>query len=529
MPNRLRYIVVLVLLGAVWVDRAPAQAHRMVPLDHWAYEYVKRLQRRGLLLELHPTSLPYTSGELWSALHRLDRHGLRTNEARWADALAAEFSAAGDETPSAAAGGEILPGLQVSTSDRLDPLRPLDRDESTLEVGTMRLFPQAAGRLFLEYGPAVVQAGVRFDLFYRDDPDGLDAANRLIVRNEDSYAGVDTRYVSAYVGRFVRHWAPYGEASLLLSSNAVGFDQIGLRIGGDRLVLRSVLGELDSMTADGRFTGTAGADTVQGSVRRFVAAHRFDWRPSRHFSLSLMESTLFSGENSGWSLKYLNPLNLQAFSVDGRPKNDENNGLLAGMLWAYFRHWTLQGQLTIDDVDLAGESGEPASVALSGSLTYAGFPSLDAGIALTAVSARTYNTHQPEGRYTHLLRGIGTPFNDFVHASAYASYYLDDAPTDITLTPRLDVLLQGETRIHQPYPTGSAGADFILDGTVQRTIRPSIEVRLQGGRSWWARLDAGPAFVVNRNHVEARDGTSLTVTASVLARLDFTERVDLEF
>ena len=420
------------------------------------------------------------------------------------------------------AGGELEAGARITNNDRLDPIRYLDAEDASLHVADQNVHPIASGRLFLEHGPVFAQVGLRFDTYYRDDPDGLDAANRLIVRNEDSYAGFGSPYVSIYLGRFRRHWAPAKDDALLLSSNAVDFDHVGLRIGGRRLALRSILGELDSMTEDGRYTGAAGADSVAGSVRRFLAAHRFDWRPSRSFSLSIMESTLYSSSTSGISLKFLNPLNLHAFAVDGRPKNDENNGLLAGMLWLQHRRVTLQGQLLLDDIDLMGQTGEPASVALSGSLTYAKWPAVDLGGSLTAVSARAYNTHQPEGRYIYLLRGLGTQFSDFVRMAGFATFYQRFGGVDAALTPRVDVLWQGERDIREPYPTSDENVDFILTGETARLVRPALATRLQGNRHWWMEIDAGVLFT------DAPDqSTRFTFVAAFTARLDVIKHIDL--
>ena len=121
-----------------------------------------------------------------------------------------------------------------------------------------------------------------------------------------------------------------------------------------------------------------------------------------------MEANLYSGPNASPSLKYLNPLFLHTFLVDEPPKNDENNGLLAGMLWLHRGRLTLHGQLLLDDFDLLAESGEPPSLALTGTLHARLAPAVDAGARLSVLSARVYNTHQPEGRYLYLLRGLGT-------------------------------------------------------------------------------------------------------------------------
>lgn len=522
----MRFLVHRLLLLAILLActlPAAAQHARLIPLDHWAYDYIQRLQRRGHLLELHPTALPYSEADLRAALREVDRGDLGRREERWFKLLVDEFRRR-PVRRSVRAGAELQPGARLASDRRLDALRPVDEGSSELHALGMDFYPNAAGRVFMASGPVVAQVGLRFDLYYRNDPDGLDAANRLVTRNHETYVGFRRSFVSAYLGRYGRHWGPYRESALLISENPVAADAIQLRIGGSRLALNTLIGELDSMTEDGRFTGTAGADSVQGNVRRFIAAHRFDWRPSRHVAITLMESAVYSGTSSGLSLKYLNPLNIYAFAVDGRPKNDENNGLLAGILWAQFGSFTLQGQLMIDDIDLMGETGEPASAALSGSVIYAGLPAVDLGGTFTAVTARAYNTHQPEGRYIYLLRGIATQFSDFVHASAFTTFYADGEALGLSISPRIDLLFQGQRDIRQDYPTREQDVDLILDGEVLRILRPAIELRLQHGRRIWMNVDVGPAFT-NDDDL----GTRFTATASISALLGIEDRIRMAF
>ncbi len=525
-------LVLLLGAGLACAQTVSAQhtdpgSNRPVPLDHWAYEYIHRLQARGHLTSLHPTALPYTGGEIASALKSLQPEELLKPVRRWAERLHEEYGSSQDES-GPQAGVEVQPGVRASSTQRLDPLRPAPDSDVPLQVGGLHVYPQTAIRVFLEHGPLVAQGGIRFNAWYRYDPDALEAANRLVARNEEAYIGFGTRYVSVYAGRLAQHWGPYEETALLVSRNPVDFDRMYVRIGGARLALRSIVGELDSITGDGRFTGTAGADSVRsGSIRRYLSAHRLDWRPSRNVAISLMESTIWSGSSAGLSLKFFNPLTLHALAVDGRPKNDENNGLLAGMAWAQYRAWTFQGQVLLDDADLLNQSGEPSSIALSGSLTYAGLARADLGTAWTAVAARTYNAHQPEGRYTHLLRGIGAQYNDYIHASAYATFYTGRGELDLTVSPRLDVLFQGTAGIHEPYPVVADAVEFILDGVTERVVRPGLRLRAQRGASWWGQIDAGPAFIRNEAHRTGNDRTIFTVTLSAMARFGGAKRISL--
>ena len=104
-------------------------------------------------------------------------------------------------------------------------------------------------------------------------------------------------------------------------------------------------------------------DSVRvGNKRRYLAAHRWDWRPSRNFMLSAMESVLYSGSNAGLSLKYLNPLHPFTFVVDNRPKNEENNGFVTGLLWAQFKRLTVHAQMMVDDFKEIDEVGSTAKI-----------------------------------------------------------------------------------------------------------------------------------------------------------------------
>lgn len=524
MPGMKRsiYLVSLTILLGLFVPlrNGHAQRHGLLPDDDWTYTYIRRLQQRGHLLELHPTATPYTRDEVWRALERLDRRAsLAPHERRWVQLLRTGLRPARARGPLLAA--SIEAGTDVVNNDRRSVLRLTDDGAPTLPVGAFRFFPAGVGTVLLEQGRLVAALRMHFDVYYRDDPDGLDAANRLITRNA-SYLGYDGKVASAYLGRFDTHWGVPGSTALVLSDNPVPFDRLYFRLGRGRLALRSVLGELDSITADGRFTGAAGADSVSGSERRWIAAHRFDWRPSKHVALTFMEANLFSGTSSGLSLRYLNPLFLHAFLVDEPPKNDENNGLLGGMLWLQFRRLTLQGQLLLDDFDILAESSEPPSLALTGTLHYAAraLP-VDVGAELSVVSARVYNTHQAEGRYVYLLRGLGTQFNDYVHARAFADVFANAWLPGLTVTAQVDHLVQGSRDLRQPYPDEEV--PFILDDPTATTTRVGAAFRFQRDPRFWVRFDAGLNFV--DDDVRGVRETRPTAMLSVGARLSLASAI----
>ncbi|MEO1631548.1 MAG: capsule assembly Wzi family protein [Bacteroidota bacterium] len=553
----MRLPVLLLLLLAPTVLAQPA---RLVTPDDWAAHYIERLQRRGHLLELNPTLLPYREADLRDALHELDPKNLSPTEQGWVDLLRVRYDGArpdGERHDS----GAVQLGLHAgagglsTTNDRLDPLRfldvsalpepaplpegePLDVDalpgderaardlarliDPGVQAGPFRFHYSLHLNAWMAYGDFIAQAGGQANSVLNEDPDGLDVVLRRVSRVEDSYVGYGGKRAGLYVGRYAQHWGIPGQTALLLSDNPRTFDQIGLRLGGERFSLHSTIGELDSVTDDGRFTGRVGERFLGDTgVRRYLAAHRFDWRPTKHFGLAFMEAVVYSGPNASLSPKFFNPASLFLLLVDNTPKNDENNGFAAGLIWGQIGKLTLQGQLLLDDLDVLNAS-EPASVALAGTATLAGVrPWLDLGLEADAVSGRAYNTTQPEGRYLFAQRGLGTQFSDYLRFAVWGEAYADAFVPGLMVQPRAEVLLQGIRDPRQPYPTDEEAPTF-LDGTLERTLRLATRVRYQPIPNAWIRADFGVNLVGNENNVEGVNRTRFVgiVEAGVSVQLE---------
>lgn len=497
---------------------ARAQGSRLIPVEDATYWYLERLQRRGLLLDLDPTALPYTERAILQALDALDAgtagERLAPTEERWLSWLRRRLGMAAEVPPGDAQLGIFVEGgIRAADSRRLDPLRPLG--------DTLHAYPYGRLGLHLAAGRFALSVQSRHDLFYNDDPDGLDTALRAAARSENAYAGYQGRWFALYLGRYSQHWAPASAAGAVVSRNPRSYDHVSVRLGGDRLNVRALLGELDSVTGDGRFTGTAGADSVaSGAVHRFLAAHAWTWRPRRNVVLRFVESTLYSGPGASPSLKYLNPLHGFVLVVDNRPKNVENNGFVGGQLWWHLRGWTLHGQLLFDDLDLLGQGDEPASITLIGSLHRAGLASIvDVGVTAEVVAARTYNTNQAQGRYLYLRRGLATQFSDYVLVSATADVYLDAWLPGLTLTPAVTWLGQGERDIRGPFPRRMEDVGFAMTGTAERTTRVAATVRWQPSPWWWFQAEGGVNRVENAGFVDGASATRFAGLVSAGLRL----------
>ena len=471
-----------------------AQDHRLLPTADPAYWWVERLQRRGHLLELNPTVAPYTEGEVRAALERVRR--LSPVERRWARALRQRLREVRTGRGRAAFTVEVAGGAVASTNDRLDVLRYIEGERPVVGTDDVGAFPYATLGAALEAGPLVGQLGARFDTYYEDDPDGLDVANKSVfLRNEEGYVGAVSRVGEVRLGRIGRRWGGAAEDGLFVSPNPRPYDALAVRVGGGQAAVRSFLAELDAADAEGRFTGRTGDRSREPSLRRYLAAHRLDWRPSRRVVVSGIETMVISGDGASIPLAALLPTAVYSFLNDGPPKNNEHNGLLGGLLWFQLGRTTVSGQVLFDDFDLFF-GVEPASAAISGSVVQAGVADwADAGFALTAATARTYNTGLPEQGYVYALRGIGLPFSDFIHARAFADLYLDGLVPGLAVRPEAHALWQGEADFREPFPDNSV--PLILVGDAERVLRAGAEVRVQPSPWWFARADLGVNWTRN--------------------------------
>jgi hypothetical protein len=476
-----------------------AQNSRILSLNDYTYEYIKRLQHRGLMLELDPTTLPYSYGQVKGALRKLDPQKLNKHEQSWVERIKERVHLNDDNEPNEM-GAELTIATRLSDTQRQDALRPLNQK--------LYAYPYPTLTGYIEEGNFVGQFHFRHDFYYDQDPDGIDAALRLYIRAEESYVGYQSDNVRVMLGRFHNQWGVYDEASSVVSTNARSFDQLNLSLGGKYFSFQSILGELNGLSADESFSEFT---FREGSLNRFIAMHRLNWRPSKHLRLTFFESVVYSGNNSGISLKYSNPLLLYSFVVENAPKNDENNLLIGGMIWGQFKNITLNSQLMIDDFEHTRNVGEPTTFTFLSSLNYAMKRSaVDLRAEFEAVAYQSYNTdlaigfEQPEGRYLYLNRGIATPTNDYVKLKLYPNFYLDQYVTGLKVSPYLTYFLKGEQVINQPFarrnPDGSV-IDIILTGEVEKTIRGGLHILYQPKANIWFELDTGYNHFSNYNHV----------------------------
>ncbi|MEQ8523059.1 capsule assembly Wzi family protein [Gracilimonas sp.] len=492
MTKRLKGALLTVIISLISVSLY-AQDSRILTLSDYTYEYIQRLQHRGKMLDLDPTVLPYSYGQVKQSINKIDEERLSANEKIWLNFIKERVNL--NNLADNEIGGEFSASPVLSDTERLDPINPLNQN--------LYVYPAATVTGYMEKQNFVGQFSFRHDYYYDQDPDGIDAAKRLFIRAEDSYAGYQKGDIRIMLGRYNHHWGKYGEASSIISTNARSFDHLNISFGGKYFSFQSIIGELNDISENDVFVGETYFE--DGSKNRFLSLHRLNFHPLPNLRFSFFEAILYSGNNAGLSLKYSNPLLAHVFVSDNLPWDDTNNLLFGGMVWTQFKNITLNGQLLIDDFEHTTNEGEPVTFTFLSSLSYAPKSSaLNLNLEFEAVAYQTYNTDQAEGRYLYLNRGIGTPTNDYIKVKVYPEFFLDQHVKGLMAAPYVTYYSKGEQVINQDFNRRNSDGsiiDLILTGQEENTVRGGLHVLYQPNSKFWFELDTGYNHVANYNNV----------------------------
>lgn len=514
-------------------SHASAQTNRLLNTRDGNYTHIQHLQKRGYLLTLNPTDLPYTTGAVRGALQRVDESTLSSLEKQWYRQLSEDFVSQEPNLDSMHVGGTLTAGARRSSSKRLNVLDPKGDAEPVL--------PRIQVIGYLEWGPWIGQAGATFDRFYETDPDGLDAANRLQSRSEEVYVGYNSKYVEVYLGRFDNHWSIHGRRGSFLTDNPRSFDQIQFELGTETLSFQSILGTLDNMSPDSTFTGRSNG---AGATRRYAFFHRLDWRPTPELHLSLIEGEIYHSPTASLSLRNLIPLHAIFLESANRPANNDSNLMIGGAVWYQTGPVTLYAQGMLDDVLISRReerrrSGEfyPAIYTVNGSVTWAGVADrLDAGAEVDVVSTNSYRTDNRADEWSYLQRGLATNLSDYVRLESHVTWY-PKGMSGLELEPALTWYWKGEgdfRRLRTTYAPGPGGAiPSVLSGVNERTFRPSLRLHYQMINTsfldptsdtrfrLWATANLGANFVVNKDHDRAATDRQFVGLFQVFGQVSF--------
>ena len=154
----------------------------------------------------------------------------------------------------------------------------------------------------------------------------------------DAYIKTGFKYINLTYGKFENYWGPGYTGSLILSNYATSYDQLKLDIEYKRFKFTSIYAYLIDYHDQHD-------DSLQ--QRKYLAGHRLEFTPWNWLSLGLTETVVFAGRS--FEPAYLNPVMFfrSAEHYLGSPDN-----MMMGIDFKFtlFRNVKLYGELLIDDI-----------------------------------------------------------------------------------------------------------------------------------------------------------------------------------
>ena len=497
-----------------------------LPLDHWAYPILRRWIAEGRVTNLSPLTTPYRRLDVARALQEMDPYELQGGDASWHRELTEELRRELDRLTGVDGSSEELQsrmdlgGSVVSQAHR-DPMRAHVTGSPSRTRPLERLTWEATGRM----ESAVAGLRVRRDGFHRHDaqfPDGVverspdGVLSALELRMDEAYVEVQGRRARLSFGRQSRNWAPPGTLGLLRSPYPYTFDELGYRLGSDRLFLMGTVSSLRDFPGD---------------TARYHAVHRLEFRPRPDLVVAISEASMHGGAGEPIDFRLISPLAI--WEVNRKGERDVQSNLLAQAdLW-----WRAHQSLVVYAAMLADSPlGQGACCETGGTLGLE-FPTLGPRAVhirteVTALQSLLYRTARPWEEYSVHGIGLGWDQSDVVHALVEAGVF---AGSTLLLRPYLALQLRGEESefVGRRRPSQSELPDVsgILVGRHESTLRVALAGRWRSPGPWSVDLswDLGVNRIRHMGHVEGRHGVYPVGRAQIgltLPLLSFTESVD---
>ena len=503
-PRKLAGVAIVVFVLSVGVSSsAVAQqdlGSRTLPTDHWAYEQITHLRARGFLSNLNPLVQPYSRMSIATGLNELDPDTLDQPLRGWVELLHDEFRSDLARLRGEAKhewGVELEAASRASSSQRLDPARP---------VGDAGIWPSWRSGVWIEHGSFYSEVRISGDVYWNDDPDGIDPGEKFGGRTDNAYVAIAFPMGAFTLGRLRQNWSALGTKGLMVSDETYAYPRATLELGLSKFRLRAMAGELDTLLGK----------------KRYIIAHRLDYETPR-FVASLGESILYAPYQGGFSLRYLNPVEVLMFDRQLEPKDQTINVTFGAQLW--YRSGPLQlwfeGLLDDFSVYRAEDRVAPTryGLVLGAGYTPPASP-VQFGFGYERVSSFAYRNAAEVDRYTFLDRGLGANYSDYDRATLTVDVF--PSVRGARLTPTFLVQRKGQGGIREPFPdyTVFRTSPALFLGVKETTYRFGLRGRYQPNRFMWLSWDVGENYVRNARHVEGDDRWEFTAVGELGLRID---------
>ena len=484
-----------------------------VPLNHWLYDFLERLETRGYVESNFLRTRPISRDDVANILAEIERKRLRKQvsfsraEADLFEQLKGEFY-------------EELFKLNIRAKKRYHErhLFKWDEEKARLraDLGLSQRFDiyrsdaaDSTRRTSHTTGAAILRAKLGNGLaVYAQFENTLVRGEDIQQENFNPALGMPTVIsgenvyqddAAAYLvwrlpwfdlefGRDNAQWGPGYQGNLMLSGNCPRFDILRLRANYKNFHFTSIHGKLNS----------AGGD-------KYIAAHRLEIRPFRWLYLGGGESVIYG--NRGMELAYLNPVML--YHIAEHHQGDRDNNTL-GFDFTIFpaRNHKFYNEIFIDDFT----SSENPFTYFGNKFAFQtgyywvnplGIPNLDFRAEYTRIEPYVYTHQDSINVYNHYNQHIGhwlEPNSDQFYSDL--NFLVN---RDLQIKFLIEQIRHGKGDINSPHQKAEGLRKKFLDGVVEKRWRFGFSVTDQILRDIFIRLQYNFIDINNANNVKKSD------------------------
>jgi hypothetical protein len=507
-------LVILVLAFLLVLQEHVVSQSVNVPLEHWAYDFLKRLEARGACRSLYLRTLPMSRQQLAAILAQIERSDaqktgmLSRAERDRFEQLKGEFH-------------EEIAELNLKSQMQYQEIHLWQWSENNARAKVdldfrqrfdfdKRIAPDTTQRTSFTTLGGIVRGSLNKDLgFYLHFKNTLIRGQKITAENfnpahgypltisgKNVYQDEATAYIiwrlpwfQLEAGRDRVQWGPGSQGSLMISAQNPLFDLIKLQASFKQFQFTSFHGWLTSDLGP-----------------KYLAAHRLDVQLRPWLYLAAAEAVVYG--NREVEFQYLNPL--MPYHIAEHHLGDRDNNTMSFECTLFPRRGhKLYGELFIDDFTSAKNpfryyGNKFAFLVGHHWANPFRLRNVDARIEYARIEPYVYTHDDSINVYENYNRILG----HWLGPNADQLYFeIGFQPhRDLKTSLLVDRVRHGEGDVHTPYAEDNGTRKKFLSGVVETRWRLGFAVTDQILRDWFLTLHYYYSQLDNRNRIPGQDG-----------------------